>query len=301
VPFAVRIRSGTPLYVGVFPSIAQILGTETNIKPYSEIYLNNQTQDLNMAERPQLPYGIPYPPELPDRIQLPGQHGQTDPDWREHGRYYGARDDLWGEGFDIRPLRYDPAGNELPRLPGEWEAQYMLGPPSRGVEWSDVIAKWGLQVLNKAGFLNLDLDLPEMTADPQGRYFPNRPQFWKDEALHPVFRRDMWRYGLSDQEWSAIRPAFLLASALLDDPTTMCLFNAIKDTARHFWIEDPLLGKCTRIHLRDSLTEAEQAAVFQDICNMRMFTYFYWEDDDELDKYNAYAYTVTSGHSAAGR
>lgn len=256
--------------------------------------------DVNMNGRPRLPYGIPYPPALPDKIHWPGQHNPTDPDWRTHGRCYGARDDPRGEGFEIRTLRYDPAGNGLPRFPGDWEVQYMLGPPSRGVEWSDVIAKWGLQALNKAGFLNLDLGLPDMSADPKGRYFSNRPEVWKDEALHPVFRRDMWKHGLSDQEWSAIRPAFLLASALLDDPNTMCLFHAIETPARHLYIMDPLLKKCIRLHPRDSLTEAEQATVFQRICEMRLYTYFYWETDDNLDAYHAYAYTVSLGDSAAG-
>lgn len=168
----------------------------------------------------------------------------------------------------------------------------MLGPPSRRVEWCDVIEKWGLQLLNKAGFLNLDLGLPDMSIDPQGRYLSKRPEYWKDEALHPVFRRDMWMNGLSDQEWAAIRPALLLASALLDDPNTLCLFHAIASPTRHLYIIDPSVGRCTRIHVRDSLSEAEQAWTFERLCNMRIYTHFYWEDDDTLDHHNAYAYTV---------
>jgi hypothetical protein len=264
-------------------------------------YLNIGDSDVNTngvePERPLLPYGIPYPPTLPEKIKLyQGEHRLIDPDWRRYAKYLGARDDLWGEGFEIRSL--GPTAN--PNFAGDWEVQYRLGPPSKDVEWDDVIAKWGLQLLGKAGFLNLDLELPDAGSDPQGRYFPKRPEAWRDEALHPVFRRDMWRAGLSDDEWYSIKPAFLLASALLDDPTTMCLFHAVATPSCYTLVPDPSLRMCIRLQVPDSLTEAEQASIFQKICDMRQWTYFYWESHEVLKQCNALALTYPT-HAITAR
>lgn len=250
--------------------------------------------------KPLLPFGVLHPPTLPDKIRFQDVAGEVDLDWREHAKYFGAREDHYREGFETWPLNKDPAGNVRPRFPGDWEVEYRLGSPSDGVRWDDVIAKWGLPVLNKAGFLNLDLGPPAALLGPQGRYFHQRPELWKDEALHPVFRRDMWKAGLSDQQWSAIRPAFLLASALLDDPATMCFFHAVATRSCHVLVQDPLLKQCTKLQVPDTLTEAEQASIFQKICNMRQWTYFYWEKPAELGKYGAYAYTIPTGVIAAG-
>ena len=250
--------------------------------------------------KPLLPYGVLHPPALPDKIKFQDAPGEVPLDWRKHAKYFGAREDHYREGFETRPLNRDPAGNVQPRFPGDWEVEYRLGSPGDTVYWDDIIAKWGLPVLNKAGFLNLNLGPPAAPLAPRGRYFLKRPEPWKDEAMHPVFRREMWKAGLSDQQWSGIKPAFLLASALLDDPTTMCIFHAVATRSCHFHVQDPTLKGCTKLQVPDSLTEAEQASIFQKICNMRRWFHFYWENSEELDKYHAYAYTVPTGVTAAG-
>ncbi|KEQ68065.1 hypothetical protein M436DRAFT_59237, partial [Aureobasidium namibiae CBS 147.97] len=255
--------------------------------------LNMDDADVNMGgidpARPLLPYGIPYPPALPDKLRWQDGEGEIDPDWRRHAKYFGARDNVRGDGFDIRSCHPNLKGNGSST--GSWEVDYRLGPPSNGVVWNDVIAKWGLQVLDAAGFLDLDFGLPHSSQEPRGRYFLKRPEVWKDETLHPVFRRDMWRDGLLDREWSSMKPAFLLASALLDDPSTMCLFYAVATPSCHVYLSDPTLPFCRRLQVPDFLTEAQQASTFQKICDMRQRTYFYWESPANLARLGAGAAT----------
>lgn len=125
-------------------------------------------------ERPlPLPYGIPYPPSLPLKIQDPQyvHGGQIDADWAKHGKYFGVRDDPSGAGgFEVRPLN-KPKDQSLKALlkrkrddddDDDWIVQYRLGRPSENVPWIDIVSKWGLQLLDKAGFLNLDLGPPRV-------------------------------------------------------------------------------------------------------------------------------------------
>lgn len=243
-------------------------------------------------EEPPLPYGIPYPPALPDKISVErnGRRHEIDPDWLRHAAHFGARDDPSGEGFEIRRFNPDdPTGNGA-RFPGDWDVQYRLGAPSHVHTWMDVISKWGLQVLDKAEFLKLDLGLPDSMLSIQGRYFPKRPAGWRDDAIHPALRKDMWR-DITDNEYLMLKPAVLLASALLDDPGTMCLFHALATPSRHVTFEDPTLGECKRIHVPDSLTGAEQASTFRKMCDMQQWTYFYREDVSKLDREHALAFT----------
>jgi hypothetical protein len=244
-------------------------------------------------EEPPLPYGIPYPPALPNKISVERRNGrrhEIDPNWLRHAAQFGARDDPGGQGFQIRPFsRDDPTGNGA-RFPGDWDVQHRLGAPSPLHTWTYVISKWGLQVLDKAGFLNLDLDLPDSMLSIQGRYFPKRPAGWRDDTIHPALRKDMWR-DIADNEYLMLKPAVLLASALLDDPGTMCLFHALATPSCHVTFQDPTLGECKRIHVPDSLTGAEQVSTFRKMCDMRQWTYIYWEDVSILDREDALAFT----------
>lgn len=265
--------------------------------------------DVNMGGveplKPLLPYNVLYPPELPDKIKYrnQGQIHERDPDWSRDARYFGARDDgLFGEGFEVRPWNYEDLSLKGKFHSDDWDVQYRLGPPSE-LPWSDVITKWGLQVLNKAGFLNLDLGFPESMMGIQGRYLPKRPTAWKDEAVHPVFRQDMFfttnKTAISDVEYSLLKPAIFLASAMLDDPTTMCIFHALATPSCQVFVEDKVLQGCKRLQVPDSLTEAEQASVFQKLCDMRKWTHFYWEDLETLDKAGALAWTCPIPNTTA--
>jgi len=261
---------------------------------------------------PPLPYGIPYPPSLPLRIQDPqyAYGGQIDADWAKHGKYFGARDDPSGaRGFEIRPLNKPKKDQSLKASlkrkrnddedDDEWDIQYRLGRPSESVPWIDLVAKWGLQVLDKAGFLNLDLGPPKSLLAPQSRYLSKRPEEWRRDAVHPVFRQDMWRE-VDDVEYLNLKPAILLASALLDDPTTMCVFYALATPSCWEDFIDPNVGLCRRLRVPDSPTQEQQAWTFQKICDMRQWTCFYWEDPDVLYKEGALAWTqATQGTTAA--
>lgn len=109
-------------------------------------------------ENPWLPYGIPYPPPLPAKIRL-GGHNEKDPNWTRDAYFLGARDDLWGESFEMRRFNpSDPLGRgKFDKA--DWNVQYMLGPANPLVCWDPISTKWGLQVLDKAGFMNLEADV----------------------------------------------------------------------------------------------------------------------------------------------
>lgn len=140
---------------------------------------------------------------------------------------------------------------------------------------------------------------PESLLAPQSRYLPKRPEEWRGDAVHPVFRQDMWR-DVDDAEYLNLKPAVLLASALLDDPTTMYGFYALATPECCENFIEPNLGLCRRLKVPDSLTEEQQAFTFQKICDMRPWTCFYWEDSDVLDREGALAWTqTTQGTTAA--
>ncbi|KAG9844138.1 hypothetical protein KCU98_g8354, partial [Aureobasidium melanogenum] len=127
-------------------------------------------------ENPWLPYGISYPPPLPDKVMLEGQSDEQDPDWGRDAYFVGARDDLWGEGFEVRAFNpSDPLGRGKFHK-DEWNVQYMLGPANPLVHWDPISMKWGLQVLEKAGFINLEADVRNNAyADPKATAFLDDP------------------------------------------------------------------------------------------------------------------------------
>lgn len=149
-----------------------------------------------------LPYGIPYPPELEATQRMSDESFEVT-DWARHARYYGARDHPNGNGSEVRLFNEgDPAGKFEQDLTGkgkwftdDWDVQYRLGAPSTSVNWDDVIRKWGLQVLDKAGFINLDPKLHISYMNPIGRFASKRSASRKfDDLVHPIFRQDMWRH-----------------------------------------------------------------------------------------------------------
>lgn len=248
---------------------------------------------------PSLPYGIPYPPEL-EATQRMSDESFEITDWARHARYYGARDHPNGNGFEVRLFNEgDPAGKFEQDATGkgkwfldDWDVQYRLGAPSTSVDWDNVIEKWGLQVLDKAGFINLH---PKLAKDsymnPAGRFASKRnPSGKHGDRVHPIFRREVWR-NLNPDDYQTIMPALLLASAFLDDPTTMCLFHAISAPAdQMITFEDPNLKTCKRLQVPETLTEAEQWSVFHKICAMRQWTSFFFGSSDILKAKTALAY-----------
>ncbi|KAH0394616.1 hypothetical protein KCU89_g11177, partial [Aureobasidium melanogenum] len=243
---------------------------------------------------PILPYGVLYPPPLPDKLSN-GQH----PDWARHAYHFGARDDLWGEGFETRMFNFSDPTRNGKFSADDWDVQYMLGPANQWVSWDPITTKWGLQVLEKAGFINLEVDVRNALADPKGRFFDKRPSGWRDDPIHPIFRKDMWR-NITDLEYDTLRPAFLLASALLDDPTTLCLFHALFNTSDHITFQDPNFKTCRKLQVPTTLTDAEQLSTFHKICDMRQWTSFQWEDTAKMAAIPAFGKTGALKAFASG-
>ncbi|KAH0372369.1 hypothetical protein KCU65_g1204, partial [Aureobasidium melanogenum] len=216
---------------------------------------------------PSLPYGIPYPPELE-----PFQRMNDDifelTDWATHATYHGARDHPNGNGFEVRLFnKGDPTGKGK-WFPDDWDVQYRLGPPSTSVRW------------NSSSFMH-----------PTGGFASKRnPTGMNDERIHPVFRREVWQ-NLTEPDYQTIMPALLLASAFLDEPSTLCLFHAISVPADQMTtIEDPNLKNCKRLQVPETLTEPEQWAVFHKISAMRQWTSFFWESSDKLKARGAFGF-----------
>ncbi|KAH0372376.1 hypothetical protein KCU65_g1203, partial [Aureobasidium melanogenum] len=229
-----------------------------------------------------LPYGIPYPPPLPDKLRVKGQSNARDPDWTRDAYFFGARDDLWGESFEVRPFNPNDPLDRGKFHKDDWNVQYMLGPANPLVRWDPISTKWGLQVLEKAGFMNIEADVRnDASADPKGQLFDKRPSDGQDDLIHPVFRKDMWQ-NITDSEWDALRPASLLASAFLDDPATLCLFHALLNPSHHVTFQDPNFGTCKRLQVPATLTEAEQLSTWQKIRDMRKWTHFELEDNAKM-------------------
>lgn len=82
-----------------------------------------------------------------------------------------------------------------------------------------------------------------------------------------------------------MKPAILLASAVLDDPATLNYFHALSvpaasmDTVSH--VSSTLAADCKIMDIPDTLSPNQQRAVFHKLCAMRNFTYWSFEDHDE--------------------
>ncbi|KAI5203943.1 hypothetical protein E4T39_03904 [Aureobasidium subglaciale] len=120
-------------------------------------------------------------------------------------------------------------------------------------DYHSVLEKYGLQVLEVAGFLN-DTDV-EITSDIR--------------VLHPVFRRNLWR-DMTKEQYAMMRPSILLATAILDDPVTLCYFHALAVPAREMKtiLLDTFTAKtdCKVVMIPDVLTAVEQREIFNKLC-----------------------------------
>ncbi|CAD0107786.1 unnamed protein product [Aureobasidium uvarum] len=239
-------------------------------------------------ERPSLPYGVPYPPELDlfQTLRDPANNNAETTErlnWDRDATYYGARDDPLGEGFEVRILNFNDPTGELKWFPDDWDPQYRLGPPNPSIKWNDPISKWGLQLLDKAGFINFNLDIASAYMEPIGRFAAKRnPANREDYRIHPVFRQDCWQV-ITDEEYDMIKPALLLASAMLDEPSTLCLFHAMSaQSSEMITFEDPVLKTCRRLRVPETLTEVEQLITFRKISSMREYTSFFWDSGDTI-------------------
>lgn len=242
-----------------------------------------------------LAYKTPYPPSLP----------ANEPNW-EQSKAYGSR--RTPTGFAVRKLNFnDPTGQGKFKNQ-DWPFEQRLGYPSTREGWHPLIFKYGLQVLDAAGFINFETTKPH-TYNPKGYWESKRNRSGLlAERIHPVLRKEMWHL-FTDEEYKTIMPALLLATAILDDPgkwyeaarrqpqacrsstccasyanlwsflVMLCLFYALsRPTAQLTTFEDPHLGTCKKLNIPATLTEQEQWEVHEKLCAMREWTSFRWDN-----------------------
>jgi hypothetical protein len=225
----------------------------------------------------------PQPPAYDFRVKDAPQLPQTFRDgagvihptsWSQHARYHVARDNQNGAGFDVALENTDTA---------LWP--YHLGHPSEYPGVDPLIRKWGLQILEAAGFINHEPENGDGYADPVGHMASIRnPLNSLEEQLHPVLRRDMFA-SVTDEDYELMEPALILASAILDDPTTLHFFHAVSDPAHHSLVNDQRLGMSRVVTIPGTLSQAEQTAVNKKIVDMRLWTSFDVRDHEYFDEH----------------
>ncbi|KEQ91570.1 hypothetical protein AUEXF2481DRAFT_462261 [Aureobasidium subglaciale EXF-2481] len=96
-------------------------------------------------------------------------------------------------GFDVREINHaDPTGMGRRHI-HDWPASFPLGPPSEAPDYHPILEKYGLKILNRAGFINNNLWKEDAIVGPSGvlAFAPFRnPGVDEDEMLHPILRRD---------------------------------------------------------------------------------------------------------------
>jgi DNA-directed RNA polymerase subunit L len=209
---------------------------------------------------------VKNPPQLPSTFK--NSDGVDQPTlWDQHARNFVARYNQNGTDFDAALENSHTA---------QWP--YHLGSTIQGPEVPALIRKWGLQMLEAAGFVNHEPEVGEMYTDPIGRLAKTRnPLDEPEKQIHPVLRREMFAF-ITDEDYELMQPALLLASAILDDPTTLHFFYAVSHPAQHSWITNPKLDKCRIVTVPATLKKAQQIATIKKITDMRSWTS--WEIND---------------------
>jgi hypothetical protein len=241
--------------------------------------------DSNMSgPDPQSPYydfQVKNPPQLPPTFR--NSYGVEQPTlWDQHARNFVARYNQNGVDFDVAFENGNTA---------QWP--FHLESTIQGPEVLPLIRKWGLQILEAAGFLNHEFEAGDVFSDPIGRMAKTRnPLDEPEKQIHPILRKDMFA-SITDEDYELMQPALLLASAILDDPTTLHFFYAVSHVAQHSWITDPRLGQCNIITIPATLTKDQQTAANEKIMDMRSWTRWNIRDYEYFKENIALAVTDT--------
>jgi hypothetical protein len=233
--------------------------------------------DMSGTESPVRPrgYNVPTPPMMPlvdDQGDIIYDH------WSDIHHRYTTRLGEDGTWFEVRELNENDPTGMARRFEGDWPKNFPLGPPSDTPDHHPIHEKYGLKVLNAAGFINSIQPYENAIVGPLGQLhgamFRN-PTSNLNERIHPVFRFDMWR-GITQTDYQMIYPALLFASAILDDPTTLAYFYAVMQRADTMdTVVDPDINKtCKIVDVPDTLTYEQQVATHAAICAMRNYTSF---------------------------
>ncbi|KAG9693604.1 hypothetical protein KCU95_g6404, partial [Aureobasidium melanogenum] len=248
--------------------------------------------DIPMQE-PDRPrgYNVPFPPEPPHKVD---EHGNITMEyWSDMRDKYTVRLSDDKTHFEVRELNDNDSTGMGRRFEGDWPKMYSMGPPSEIPDYHPILEKYGLKILNAAGFINNIHPTDTITYGPMGRLYGNayrNPTWDPAQRTHPVFGRQMW-HGISDEMFALLQPALNLASAVMDDPSTLNYFYALgQGEASMQTVVDPDTKiTCKIMDIPTTLTEAQQRDTFQQIWDMQFYMYFSFRDMGPT--YDAYGHT----------
>jgi hypothetical protein len=83
---------------------------------------------------------------------------------------------------------------------------------------------------------------------------------------------------ITDEDYELLKPALILASAILDDPITLHFFYALSHEKQWSWVNNQRLGMCRTVTIPPTLTQAEQTAANKKVMDMVSWTS--WEVRD---------------------
>ncbi|KAI5271574.1 hypothetical protein E4T47_05077 [Aureobasidium subglaciale] len=231
------------------------------------------------------------PPVLPPLTLVENNSELTD--WKEHSWRYTAQKDPASKSFNVRQMHIKNFDDGEVPDPHVFSAKYKLGPPSLRDDWNPLLDKWGMQVLNKAGFINHTASRSEKYMDPKGHGAEERnPGDGEEERIHPMLQRDMWR-NISDDDFELLKPALLLATAILDEPETIALLCCVtSDTAALPRFEDPKHGPCKLVIPVMPSDPEDTDVAFGRMLQMRKWMSWQFRSVDELKKYEAMGLTM---------
>lgn len=238
-------------------------------------------------------FKVPDPPRKPGFLQ-----GPENMHWTQFSRRLAATLNNDKTGFDVK--LYDPADPTAYGSDPSITPWYRLGPPSAIPDYPILLEKYGLQVLEAAGFLNHESDT--ISSNINGRL---ASKDWRidqihtgiESRIHPVLRQEKWD-GITDHQYSLMHPALLLATAILDDPTTLCYFFALAepvasmDTVSN--ASGRFTGECKTMKIPDSLTDDQQRLTFRKLNWMTAYLQDWGFDDFDM---KSLAYTERVRHA----
>ncbi|KAI5276986.1 hypothetical protein E4T47_00243 [Aureobasidium subglaciale] len=228
---------------------------------------------------------IPSPPRLPSTFT--DRHG-----WSLGSKVHLAKLKDDGSGFDVSP-------DDIP-TEDESDWPYYLGPPTSSPECHPLIEKWGLQILNAAGFIDYEHEDENEFRDPKGRYYDiaSPPEGIRKAPVHPVLRQNMFP-NISDKDYELITPALLLASALLDDPTTLNVFDALSVPSHLMSTLNTSSNVFKFLKIPATLSQADQAQTYAKIVDMVQWTSWAFRDGAKMRDNTNYGATSVIARDAS--
>lgn len=221
-------------------------------------------------------YDVPLPPELPYRTD---EHGQPIIEhWADVKDKYTIRLLADGSAFEVRELNEDDPTGMGRRFEGDWPKMYPMGPPSQRPDYHPLLEKYGLKILNAAGFINSVNPWEPVNLGAHGRLHGadwRNPTSDPNERIHPVLRFDMWN-GITQEDYELMRYSLLLASAVLDDPTVLNYFYALMQpvASMETVIDSDTNLLCRIVDIPDVLAAEQQRETAQAMMKMRGWTHW---------------------------